>query len=44
LGFTWDGKNKNGDVVQGVYVYRLEVEGFNKQVVEKMGSIILLKN
>ena len=44
LGFTWDGKNKNGDVVQGVYVYRLEVEGFNKQVIEKMGSIILLKN
>lgn len=42
--FSWDGKNKEGEVVQGVYAYRLKVEGFNKQVVEKMGSIILLKN
>ena len=42
--FSWNGTNKQGNVVQGVYAYRLEVEGFNKQVVEKMGTILLLKN
>lgn len=42
--FVWDGKNPEGRVVQGVYAYRIKAEGFNKQITEKLGTILILRN
>lgn len=41
---SWHGNLNGSPLPTGVYAYRLEIEGTNKQIVKKMGSIMLLQD
>lgn len=41
--FQWDGTNKQGQQCQqGVYVYKMMIEGFGRQRIEKQGTITIV--
>lgn len=41
--FEWDGTNKQGQTCQqGVYIYKIMIEGYGRQKIEKHGTITLL--
>jgi gliding motility-associated-like protein len=41
--FNWQGYFKGEPLKQDVYVFNMQAEGYNRQVVKKMGSIILIR-
>lgn len=42
--FQWDGTNKQGQPCQqGVYVYKIMIEGYGRQKIEKQGTITIVK-
>lgn len=42
--FKWDGKHKNGkEVPEGVFAYRMKINGFDGKKLEKFGTITLIR-